>query len=190
MYISRHPINIKLLLQFQYYKNGINSDEILNVLTIPLLGNRSVNTSQQQLRNNREPVFYGVRAEELPWKQLTLKESVEGSPVERQPARNGSGMISLAKCRYQEKSSEDTAEKLQIVDRTNVWVTGNYNVCKSAISLCCLYLTVIKGGCDRDANKSSHLVILVTRTTLHGTKWILIKRNSTVWGELLVYTAW
>jgi hypothetical protein len=69
-------------------------------------------TSQQRLRNNREAVFCGVRADELFGRQLTLLESVEGSPVECYPAGNGSGIISLAKIRYQETSSEDTAEEL------------------------------------------------------------------------------
>jgi hypothetical protein len=45
----------------------------------PLLGNRPVNLSQQWLRNNRETVFYGFRAEELSWRQLTPQKSVEGS---------------------------------------------------------------------------------------------------------------
>jgi hypothetical protein len=52
---------------------------------------------------------------------------------------NGSGIISLAKIRYQETSSEDTAEELQIVEKTNLFVTVNCNVCKSARELYCLY---------------------------------------------------
>jgi hypothetical protein len=32
----------------------------------------------------------------------------------------------------------------------------NWKVCKSAIALYCLYLSVIKGGCNQGANKSNH----------------------------------
>jgi hypothetical protein len=37
--------------------------------------------------------------------------AVEGSPVECYKAGKGSGIISIAKIRYQETSSEDTAEE-------------------------------------------------------------------------------
>jgi hypothetical protein len=37
--------------------------------------------------------------------------AVEGSVVECEPAGNGSGRISIVKIRYQETSSEDTAEE-------------------------------------------------------------------------------
>jgi hypothetical protein len=57
---------------------------------------------------------------------------------------NRSGIISLAKIRYQETSSDETTEELQIVERTTVCVRVNCNVCKSAIALYGLYLSVIK----------------------------------------------
>jgi hypothetical protein len=39
------------------------------------------------------------------------------------------------------------------VERTNVFVTVNYNVCKSGIALYCLYLNVIKRDSNKCANK-------------------------------------
>jgi hypothetical protein len=78
----------------------------------PLLGNRPVNTHHGNDFSTIEIVFYGVRAEELSLTQLTLQKSVEGSSVECSSSGNGSRIISLAKIRYQETSSEDPAEEL------------------------------------------------------------------------------
>jgi hypothetical protein len=45
------------------------------------------------------------------------------------------------------KIREDMAEELSIVEKTNVCVTVNYNVCKSASALCDLRVSVIKSEC-------------------------------------------
>jgi hypothetical protein len=42
---------------------------------------------------------------------LSECSAVEGSPVECSTTGNGSGIISIAKIRYQKTSSEDTAEE-------------------------------------------------------------------------------
>jgi hypothetical protein len=41
-------------------------------------------------------------------------KAVAGLAVECQPARNGSGRISIVKIHYREKSGEDTAEELPL----------------------------------------------------------------------------
>jgi hypothetical protein len=41
-------------------------------------------------------------------------------------------------------------------DNPSAFATVNWKVCKSAIALYCLYLSVIKRSCNRSANKSNH----------------------------------
>jgi hypothetical protein len=47
-----------------------------------------------------------------------------------------------------------------------MFVTVNYNVCKSAIALYYLYLNVIKRKCNQSANKSFRHAYQITRDNI------------------------